>query len=259
MPAPASGMTPVLVDRDVLRPRDHRARSRARCALLGIERHERRVGPTSLRSCAAAPFLHNSPAVPRPTASKVRSVALLVSAVVVASCKTSSDGVRSGSSIAARRLQRTAEAPIVEAAATSPAPGPRRHALQRQLHCPDRRHGRACRILREFEQASHGMAQAPSGQGRFMGTAYRVEKGVEKSELVVLVAFERSGEQRGPNGHPAAHRDGFFAEGQGSGRRQASPIASHGAMPAQSNKRSPSRRRGPRRMAASPIERVVHT
>jgi len=46
------------------------------------------------------------------------------------------------------------------------------------------------------------MAQAPSGQGRFMGTAYRVEKGVEKSELVVLVASNVPASSVGPTDIP---------------------------------------------------------
>jgi len=160
----------------------------------------------------------------------------LVSAVVVASCKTSSDGVRSGSSIAADAFNEPAEAPIVEAAAPPLPPDLDVHALQRQLHCPDRRHGRACRILREFEQASHGMAQAPSGQGRFMGTAYRVEKGVEKSELVVLVASNVPASSVGPTDIPLRIAMGSLPKDKVRDGGKLARSLSHGAMPAQSNK-----------------------
>jgi hypothetical protein len=67
-------------------------------------------------------------------------------------------------------------------------------ALKRQLHCPNRRHARACHVLQEFGDATHGLGQVLSGQGRWIGNGTRVEKGAEKGDLFLLTT---SGVQSG--------------------------------------------------------------
>ncbi len=164
-----------------------------------------------------------------------RSVVLVLSSVVAASCKTPSAGDRAGSSVALDAfIEPVAE--VVEAGAPPLPPDLDVRALERQLGCPNRRHGRACRILHEFGQASHGMAQAPSGQGRFMGTAYRVEKGIEKAELVVLEAANVPASSVGPTDIPLRIAMGALPKDK---RRDGGKLAralAHGEMPSQSNK-----------------------
>src|SRR3954447_10757337 len=91
---------------------------------------------------------------------------------------------------------------MVMAAAVVENPGPPKappdldaEGLMKQLHCPDRRHAHACRILRDFSDATRGLAPVPSGQGRWLGKGYRVEKGRERGELTLLGT---AGVQSGP-------------------------------------------------------------
>ena len=92
---------------------------------------------------------------------------------------------------------------IVQEAAAPPLPPDLDvHALERQLNCSHGRHGHACRILREFGQATKGIAQVPSGEGRWMGKTFRVEKGREKVELEVLAASNVPAASVGPTDLP---------------------------------------------------------
>jgi hypothetical protein len=75
-------------------------------------------------------------------------------------------------------------------------------ALERQLNCTGGRHGSACRILHEFGQATKGIGQVPSGQGRWMGRTIRVEKGRERVELEVLAASNVPQSSVGPTDLP---------------------------------------------------------
>jgi hypothetical protein len=59
-------------------------------------------------------------------------------------------------------------------------------ALQKKLACAGDTRRQACRILDEFEQASGFAPKIPSGEGRFIGNAYTLEKGAEKSDLLML-------------------------------------------------------------------------
>jgi hypothetical protein len=77
---------------------------------------------------------------------------------------------------------------VQEASAPSLPPDLDVKALERQLNCSGGRHGSACRILHEFAQASKGIGQVPSGEGRWMGKTIRVEKGRDRVELEVLAA-----------------------------------------------------------------------
>jgi len=125
---------------------------------------------------------------------------------------------------------------MAEAAAPPPAPDLDVHALERQLNCPNRYHAHACRILREFAAAAHGMSQAPSGQGRFMGDAYRVDHGVERHDFVVLAASNVNAATVGPTDIPLRIAVGPLPKDK---RRDAHKLAralAHGSMPASTNK-----------------------
>ena len=91
---------------------------------------------------------------------------------------------------------------VQDAAAPALPPDLDVRALERQLNCSGGRHGQACRILREFGQATKGIGQVPSGQGRWMGKTFRVEKGREKVELEVLAASNVSAASVGPTDLP---------------------------------------------------------
>jgi hypothetical protein len=59
-------------------------------------------------------------------------------------------------------------------------------SLKKKLACAGDTRRQACRILDEFEQASGFAPKIPSGEGRFIGNAYTLEKGAEKSDLLML-------------------------------------------------------------------------
>jgi hypothetical protein len=62
-------------------------------------------------------------------------------------------------------------------------------ALRKKLGCTDARRA-LCRVLGEFADAGRFAPRIPSGEGRFIGTAYTLEKGAEKSELLLLSAIQ---------------------------------------------------------------------
>jgi len=59
-------------------------------------------------------------------------------------------------------------------------------ALKKKLACTGDTRRNGCRILNEFEVASLFSPPIPSGEGRWIGTAYTIEKGAEKSELMIV-------------------------------------------------------------------------
>ncbi len=108
---------------------------------------------------------------------------LLVSSLIVACGKPSDNGPRPALS--------SNGAPAA-AAQTTPAP-PRAAladldvaALKKKVGCVGETRRASCRILDEFEDAGRFAPSIPSGEGRWIGTAYTVEKGVEKSDLLLL-------------------------------------------------------------------------
>jgi hypothetical protein len=83
-----------------------------------------------------------------------------------------------------------------EGAAAVPAPLPSAAppdidvvAIRKRLGCADTRRS-VCRVLAEFAEANRFAPQMPSGEGRWIGTAYSLEKGAEKSELMLLSAAQ---------------------------------------------------------------------
>jgi hypothetical protein len=59
-------------------------------------------------------------------------------------------------------------------------------ALKKKLACAGDTKRQVCRILDEFDQGSAFAPNIPSGQGRYIGNAYTLEKNAEKSELLML-------------------------------------------------------------------------
>ena len=113
-------------------------------------------------------------------------------ALSLASCN--SQPAREGTSVAA-----SAAATGEPAKAPSPAPAPLPAsaptdldvaALKKKLACVGDTRRQACRILNEFGEASRFAPQIPSGEGRWIGTAHTIEKGVEKSELMIVSASQ---------------------------------------------------------------------
>jgi hypothetical protein len=59
-------------------------------------------------------------------------------------------------------------------------------ALKKKLGCAGDVRRQACRLLNDFADATRFTPQIPSGEGRWIGAAYSLEKTGEKSELVVV-------------------------------------------------------------------------
>ena len=67
-----------------------------------------------------------------------------------------------------------------EAAPAPPAPADIDvNALSNDLKCSKTGPKQACRVIKEFAQAQRFTAQTPSGEGRWVGQVFTVEKGVE--------------------------------------------------------------------------------
>jgi hypothetical protein len=62
--------------------------------------------------------------------------------------------------------------------------------LKKKLGCTGDTRRQACRILNEFGDAARFSPQIPSGEGRWIGNAYTLEKAAEKSELMVVSASQ---------------------------------------------------------------------
>jgi len=83
--------------------------------------------------------------------------------------------------------------PKPEPPAAIPTPSPRDldvDALKKKLACAGDIHRQTCRILNEFGDASRFAPQIPSGEGRWIGNAYTLEKTSEKSALTLLSASQ---------------------------------------------------------------------
>jgi hypothetical protein len=70
-------------------------------------------------------------------------------------------------------------------------------AIRKKLGCTDARRS-LCRVLGEFAEANRFAPQIPSGEGRWIGTAYSTEKGAEKSELMLFSAVQAPTSTVGP-------------------------------------------------------------
>ena len=101
------------------------------------------------------------------------------------------------------------ETPAPPPAAAAPA-APRDldiQALKKDLGCDKQGHPKACRLLKEFEQAQRFAARTPSGEGRWIGPAVTVEQGVETEHHLVLWCKTVPLSQVGPGDLPV--KSGF--------------------------------------------------
>ena len=62
--------------------------------------------------------------------------------------------------------------------------------LKKKLACGENARRQACRILSEFSAASRFEPRIPSGEGRWVGYAYPLEKDVKQPELIILSASQ---------------------------------------------------------------------
>ncbi len=60
--------------------------------------------------------------------------------------------------------------------------------VTRKLDCAKGTAKQACSVLKEFEQGERFTGKSPSGESRWFGKAYVVDKGVERMEYLLLVA-----------------------------------------------------------------------
>jgi hypothetical protein len=74
--------------------------------------------------------------------------------------------------------------------------------LDQQLKCPNRSTPNACRILKAFGQATRQVGQVPSGDGRWLGMGYRVERGRETTEAQMLSISNVPSNSVGPSDMP---------------------------------------------------------
>ena len=75
-------------------------------------------------------------------------------------------------------------------------------ALEHDLNCSKTGPKQACRIVKEFASSQRYTAKTPSGEGRWVGQAYTVEKGVEKERDLILWAKTVPTSQVGPGDLP---------------------------------------------------------
>jgi hypothetical protein len=95
--------------------------------------------------------------------------------------------------------------PVASAAETASAPAPAaptptasiaREAppdidvgtVEKRLGCSGNKTRQACRVLADFNRAERWAADPPSGRGRWVGNAYKIEKGAEARTILILYA-----------------------------------------------------------------------
>jgi hypothetical protein len=61
-------------------------------------------------------------------------------------------------------------------------------ALEKRLGCSGNKSRQACRVLADFARAERWAADPPSGRGRWVGNAYKIEKGAETRTILILYA-----------------------------------------------------------------------
>jgi hypothetical protein len=61
-------------------------------------------------------------------------------------------------------------------------------ALEKKLGCSGKKGHQACRLLADFARAERWPADPPSGHGRWVGNAIKIEKGAEKRVLLIFYA-----------------------------------------------------------------------
>jgi hypothetical protein len=100
-------------------------------------------------------------------------------------------------------------------------------ALQKQLGCSATAVAKeSCRILAEFAEGRRFTGETPSGEGRWFGNAYTVEKKKETTDLLILAAKRVGTSQIGPNDLPIRVALGTIPdEKRGHGQKLASALS----------------------------------
>jgi hypothetical protein len=110
-------------------------------------------------------------------------------AVGAAACDKTGPGNQGSKDNAPSAASAQAAAPVATATAAPLPPAAPADidvaALRKKLGCTDARRS-LCRVLGEFADAGQFAPRIPSGEGRWIGTAYALEKGGEKSELLLF-------------------------------------------------------------------------
>lgn len=134
------------------------------------------------------------------------------------------------------------EAPAAVSMPTPAPPAPADvnvNALGEDLKCPKSGAKQACRIVKEFAQAQRFTAQTPSGEGRWVGQAFIVEKGVEKQREIILWAKRVPTSQVGPGDLPIKVGYEFFPDELKSHAEKLVRALSHGDPPSPKNQAFP--------------------
>jgi hypothetical protein len=84
------------------------------------------------------------------------------------------------------------------------------NALSNDLKCGKTGPKQACRVIKEFAQAQRFTGQTPSGEGRWVGQVFTVEKGVETERPIILWAKRVPTSQVGPGDLPIKVGHEFF-------------------------------------------------
>jgi hypothetical protein len=85
-------------------------------------------------------------------------------------------------------------------------------SLETELNCAKTGPKQACRILKEFASAQRYTAHTPSGEGRWVGQSFTVEKGAETERQLVLWAKTVPTSQVGPGDLPIKVGFDFFPD-----------------------------------------------
>jgi hypothetical protein len=99
----------------------------------------------------------------------------------------------------------TAPAPVPEMTAPVPKSYPpdlNLAEVTRKLDCGKGKSKHACEVWAEFNRAGRFTGETPSGEGRWFGRAHVVEKGVERSEYLLLVSRHVPTARVGPSDLP---------------------------------------------------------
>jgi hypothetical protein len=134
----------------------------------------------------------------------------------------------------------TAAPSVAEPTPAPPAPADiNATALSDDLKCAKTGPKQACRVIKEFAQAQRFTAQTPSGEGRWVGQAFVVEKGVESTKEIILWAKRVPTSQVGPGDLPIKLGYDFFPGELKSHAEKLVRALSHGEPPSPRNQAFP--------------------
>ena len=85
-------------------------------------------------------------------------------------------------------------------------------ALEKELNCQKTGPKQACRILKEFASAQRFTAHTPSGEGRWVGHSFTVDKGVESERQLIFWSKSVPTSQVGPGDLPVKVGFDFFPD-----------------------------------------------